>query len=314
MALLPLLAPSLLPGISLVYLFGNQGLLKSWFPDGGIYGFLGIVLGEAFYTFPHALMILLTALAVGDARLYEAARTMGASRLRQFLTITLPGTRYGLVSAALVVFTLVITDFGVAKVIGGQYQVLAIEAYKQVIGQQNFPRGAVIGLMLLLPALLSFAIDRWLQRHQRGQLSTRAQPLTPLHHIGIRLLAVVFCATVALALLALLGTAIAAAFMQLWPYQLGFTLQHFDFDMVDGGGWLAFGNSLKMALWTSLAGTVLVFLGAWCSTRLTSAGLTGQLLHAIAMLPMAVPGLVLGLGYIFFSTTPPIRYMGYTAR
>lgn len=304
LALLPLLAPSLLPGISLVYLFGNQGLLKSWFPDGGIYGFAGIVLGEAFYTFPHALMILLTALAVGDARLYEAARTMGASRLRQFLTITLPGTRYGLVSAALVVFTLVITDFGVAKVIGGQYQVLAIEAYKQVIGQQNFPRGAVIGLMLLLPALLSFAIDRWLQRHQRGQLSTRAQPLIPLHHIGIRLLAVVFCATVALALLALLGTAIAAAFMQLWPYQLGFTLQHFDFDMVDGGGWLAFGNSLKMALWTSLFGTVLVFLGAWCSTRLTSAGLTGQLLHAIAMLPMAVPGLVLGLGYIFFFNDP----------
>jgi iron(III) transport system permease protein len=95
----------LLPGISLVYLFGNQGLLKEWLPGGSIYGLTGIVLGEAFYTFPHALMILLTALSVGDARLYEAAGTLGAGRVRQFLTITLPGSRYGVVSAALLVFT-----------------------------------------------------------------------------------------------------------------------------------------------------------------------------------------------------------------
>ncbi|MGL6047618.1 MAG: putative 2-aminoethylphosphonate ABC transporter permease subunit [Vogesella sp.] len=300
LALLPLLAPSLLPGISLVYLFGHQGLLKSWFADGSIYGFAGIVLGEAFYTFPHALMILLTALAVGDARLYEAARTLGAGPLRRFATITLPATRYGLVSAAMVVFTLVVTDFGVAKVIGGQYPVLAVEAYKQVIGQQNFPRGAVIGLLLLLPALLSFAVDRWLQRRQGTQVSARAQPLQPLRQPLVRLLALLYCSAVGGALLVLLGTAIAAAFIQQWPYQLSLTLQHFDFDLVDGGGWLAFANSLKLALYTALAGTVLVFLGAWGSSKLRTAGTAGQLLHALAMLPMAVPGLVLGLGYIFF--------------
>lgn len=300
LALLPLLAPSLLPGISLVYLFGNQGLLKTWFPDGSIYGFAGIVLGEAFYTFPHALMILLTALAVGDARLYEAARTMGAGRLRQFLTITLPATRYGVVSAALVVFTLTITDFGVAKVIGGQYPVLAVEAYKQVIGQQNFPQGAVIGLLLLLPAMLSFMLDRKLQRRQQTLVSARAQPLQMVHSWPVRLVALSFCSVVGGALLVLLGTAIAAAFIQLWPYQLQFTLTHFDFDSVDGGGWLAFGNSLKMALGTALLGTCVVFLGAWSSCKLRSIPTGGQLLHAIAMLPMAVPGLVLGLGYIFF--------------
>ncbi|WP_211227572.1 ABC transporter permease subunit [Chitinibacter tainanensis] len=130
LALIPLLAPSLLPGIALVYLFGNQGVLKGLFPD-GIYGFWGIVLGEAFYTFPHALMILLTALAVADGRLYEAAHALGANGLRRFLTVTLPGARFGLISATMVVFTLVITDFGVPKVIGGQYSVLALEAYKR---------------------------------------------------------------------------------------------------------------------------------------------------------------------------------------
>ena len=300
LALLPLLAPSLLPGISLVYLFGNQGLLKAWFPDGSIYGFSGIVLGEAFYTFPHALMILLTTLAVGDARLYEAARSLGAGRIRQFFTITLPASRYGLISAALVVFTLVMTDFGVAKVIGGQYQVLAVEAYKQVIGQQNFPRGAVIGLILLLPALLSFVIDRHLQRHQSAQLSARSQPLQPDHSKVGRMLAMLYCGSIGGALLLMLGTAIAAAFIQLWPYNLSLGFNHFNFDNVDGGGWLAFANSLQMALGTALLGTVIVFIGAWCSCKLKVAEGVGQVLHAIAMLPMAIPGLVLGLGYIFF--------------
>lgn len=300
LALLPLLAPSLLPGISLVYLFGNQGLLKDWFPGGGIYGFAGIVLGEMFYTFPHALMILLTALAVGDARLYEAARSMGAGRLRQFLTITLPGSRYGVVSAALVVFTLTITDFGVAKVIGGRFPILAMEAYKQVIGQQNFPQGAVIGLLLLLPAILSFVLDRRLQQRQQALISAKAQPLTPLRSWPLRLAALACCSLVGAGLLLMLGTAIAAAFIQRWPYQLHLTLAHFDFDNVDGGGWLAFANSLRMALGTALLGSLLAFLGAWSSCKLRSAALGSQLLHGIAMLPMAVPGLVLGLGYIFF--------------
>ena len=164
----PLLAPSLMPAISLVYLFGNQGLLKHWLGGMSIYGPLGIVLGEVFYTFPHALLILVTALAVADARLYEAAESLGASRLRRLLTVTLPNARYGLISAGMVVFTLAVTDFGVPKVIGGQTNVLALEAYKQVIGQQDFGKGAAIGLVLLLPALLSFAVERWLARRHRG--------------------------------------------------------------------------------------------------------------------------------------------------
>lgn len=304
LALLPLLAPSLLPGISLVYLFGNQGLLKHWFAEGGLYGLSGIVLGEAFYTFPHALMILLTTLAVGDARLYEAARTLGAGPLRRFATLTLPASRHGLLSAAMVVFTLTLTDFGVAKVVGGQYPVLALEAYKQVVGQQNFARGAAIGLLLLLPAVLSFVLDRLLQRRQHAQVSARAQPLQPLAGVWPRALALLYCLTVGGALLVLLGVAIAAAFIQLWPYNMSLTWRHFDFDLVDGGGWLAFANSLKMAMYTALAGVALTFIGAWASCKLRVAGVAGLGLHALAMLPMATPGLVLGLGYVFVFNQP----------
>ncbi|QLG86833.1 putative 2-aminoethylphosphonate ABC transporter permease subunit [Chitinibacter bivalviorum] len=304
LALIPLLAPSLLPGIALVYLFGNQGMLKSWFPDGSIYGFWGIVIAQVFFTFPHALMILLTALRVADGRLYEAATALGAGPLRQWLTVTLPSVRYGLLSAAVVVFTLVVIDFGAAKVIGGQFNVLALEAYKQVIGQQNFARGAVIGVLLLIPALLSFVLDHIAQQKQQAMLGARAQPLQIRPHVLRDRLALLFCAVISGALLLILGTAVAAALIKLWPYQMQLSLAHFNFDDVDGGGWAAFFNSLTMSAGTALFGTVLVFCGAWLTEKVPACRVWRQPLHLLAMLPMAVPGLVLGLGYVFFFNHP----------
>ena len=162
--MIPILVPSLLPGIALVYLFGTQGLIKELMFGHSIYGPIGIVIAEVFFTLPHAIIILITSLSIADARLYEAAVALRASRLRIFLTVTLPGCRYGLISAAFVVFTLSITDFGAPKVIGGDFNVLATDVYKQVIGQQNFEMGAVVSVVLLIPAVLAFAVDRVVQR------------------------------------------------------------------------------------------------------------------------------------------------------
>jgi iron(III) transport system permease protein len=170
--LMPLLAPSLLSAISLIYWFGNQGVLKSWMQGVGIsqiYGAPGIVVAECFAVFPHALMILVTALSLSDARLYEAADAMGTTAARKFFTITLPGAKYGLISAALVTFTLVITDFGIPKVIGGNFNVLATDVFKLVIGQQDFAKGAVVAILLLAAG----RADLW-----RGQL---CQPQADRH-------------------------------------------------------------------------------------------------------------------------------------
>lgn len=93
--------------------------------------------------------------------------------------MTLPGARYGLVSAAVVVFKVVVTDFGIPKVIGGQFPVLATDVYKQVVGLQNFNMGAVVGLALLIPALLGFVLDRWAARQRAATMSGRAEPLVP---------------------------------------------------------------------------------------------------------------------------------------
>ena len=177
-ALLPVLAPSLLPALALIYLCGNQGILTPLFGR-SIYGPVGIVVAQIFYTFPHAMLILTVALSTADARLYEAAEVLGASRGRIMHTVTLPGARFGLVSAAVVVFTLVITDFGIPKVIGGDFNVLATDVYKQVVGLQNFNMGAVVGMVLLLPAIGAFLLETWARRQQSGSLSGRAVPYVP---------------------------------------------------------------------------------------------------------------------------------------
>jgi hypothetical protein len=124
-------------------------------------------------------MILIAALSMADSRLYEAADALGASKTRMFFTVTLPGAKYGVISAGFVIFTLVITDFGIAKVIGGRFNVLATDIFKQVIGQQNFEMGAVVGFVLLIPAVVAFMADRILQRRQVALLSARAVPLVP---------------------------------------------------------------------------------------------------------------------------------------
>ena len=169
-ALIPLLAPSLLAAIAVRYLFGNQGFFNWMMGEHTIYGPIGIVIGMVFYTFPFALLLLNTALSMADSRLYEAALTLKASKLRIFFTVTLPGAKYGIASAALVVFTLVITDFGIPKVTGGSYNVLATDIYKQIIGQQNFEMGAVVGVVLLIPAVFAFTMDRVVQRKQMATL------------------------------------------------------------------------------------------------------------------------------------------------
>ena len=298
--LIPLLMPSLLPAISLVYWFGNQGVAKGLLGGESIYGPIGIVIGLGFWCFPHALMILVTALGHSDARLYEAARVLGSPAWRTFLTVTLPTARYGLLSAAIAVFTLTICDFGVAKVIGGQYSVLATDIYRQVIGMQNFSLGAVASVTLLLPALLSFALEHRVRSKMQEQSNSKAVPYSPTPHRLRDLLALLWCGLWALLFLALVGMAIYGSLVQFWPYNLTLTLEHYAFDSNSVYGWQPFINTLKLGALTAITGTLLIMVLAWAQEKGRHFAPLRQLMHLLAMLSLAVPGMVLGLGYIFF--------------
>jgi iron(III) transport system permease protein len=299
-AMVPILVPSLIPGLSLVYFFGKQGIMTSLLMGESIYGPIGIVLASIFFTFPHALLIILVALSISDARLYEASVALRASSWRTFWTVTIPGARYGLISAGFVVFTLVITDFGVPKVIGGGYNVLALDIYKQVVGQQNFQMGAVVSMVLLIPAVVAFAVDRAVTRRQVALLSARAVPYQPKPNRGFDLTMLGYCTLVAIFILGILVMCQLAALFKFWPYDLSFSLNNYDFDRMDGGGWDAYGNSIRMALYTAFIGTIVVFVGGYMVEKGRGFYVGRSAFQFLAMMPMAIPGMVLGLAYIFF--------------
>lgn len=306
----PIFAPSLLPAIALVYLFGNQGVLNTWLLGESIYGPIGIIISLSFWCFPHALMILITALSNTDARLYESARAMKTSGLRAFFTITLPSIKYGLISASFVVFTLVITDFGAPKVIGGQFSVLATDIYKQVIGQQNFQMGSVVSVILLLPAMLAFAVDRWVQKKQVALITARAEPLKPKPSLKKDSIMFLLCLPVLGIILGVLGMAVYASLVTFWPYNLELSLKNYQFDVMDGGGWDAYFNSIEMAAYVAIAGTLLIFSNAYLVEKVDGFKLLRTLVHLFSMVPLAVPGLVLGLAYIFFFNNPHNPFNG----
>ena len=310
-ALTPILSPSMLAAISFIQWFGNQGALKSWLFGNTVYGPIGIIISAVYAIFPHALMIVLTSLLLADGRLYEAAESLGTPRLRKFFTITLPGARYGLVSAAMVVFSYTVSDFGIPKVIGGNFNVLAIDIFKQVIGQQNFSRGAVVSLVLLLPVLLAFIVDWWMQGRQQSQFSARAVPYVPKPSRGFDLAMLAFCVIVCVFLLAVLGMAVYTSFIKLWPYDLSFSLRHYVFGLIDGGVIDSYFNSLKMALLTAVIGTTLVFGTAYLLEKTRGMRTMRAFIRLLATIPMAVPGMVLGLGYIFFFNHPdnPLHFL-----
>lgn len=314
LAMIPILAPSLLAAISFIYLFGNQGALKfmlEWVGLTSIYGMPGMVLAMTFASFPHAVMILMAALALSDARLYEAADALGTSERRKFFTITLPGAKYGLISACMVVFTMAVSEFGVPKVIGGNTSVLAVDIYKQVIGQQNFSMGAVVGLVLLLPAVVAFFIDNLMQRRQQALLTARSVPYQASPAALRDGLLFVFVAIVAALLLLVVGMAAFGSVVKFWPYNLSLTLTHYTYGFEEAGIEHAYRNSLVMAAWCAVLGAAITFAGAYWLEKTRGADPVRPLIRFQAMLPMAVPGMVLGIGYILFFNLPtnPLNFL-----
>jgi iron(III) transport system permease protein len=300
-AMLPLFAPSLVQALAFIYVFGNNGIVtRATGFNVGIYGPKGIVAAEVFYCFPHALLILVAALSATDARLYDAARTLGASPLKTFLTVTLPGVKFGLVSACFVVFTLVITDFGAPKAVGGKFSVMATEIYNQVSGQQNFTMGATVSVVLLIPAVLAFLVDRVVQRRQYALVTASSRPLTPRRRPAADWGCFAYCALIAAAIAGLYLAIAVYSLVVRWPYNFTPTLRHYTFATV--GGYAPLANSVYVAALTALVGTVLAFGGAYVVEKCRTAW--SGLLYLLSVLPVAIPGMVLGLAYIFAFNAP----------
>ena len=293
--LLPMLAPSLVLGLGLVCLLGRNGLVHrlTGIPT-DIYGFWGLLIANTLYGLPQVVIIVSAALERTPARHYDAAESMGATPWRQFVDVTVPRLRFALIAAAFLVFTETLTDFGSAVVVGGSYRVLAMEIYSEVVGQLDFAMGATLGVVLLAPALLSVWLGRLAKRRQDSGDASPGRALVPARH-ALRDVVLGVIAIIALVpVVAVVGTVAYVSVVKLWPYDRTFTLANYTGGMPDGYGPVA--TSLGVSLLAAAVGVVMIFA--------LSAGLrrapprVARPLQVLATLPAAVPGMVLGLGYV----------------
>lgn len=311
LAMLPLFAPTMMHGIALTYLFGHQGIISTglfgllpfeWRIP--LYGSTGIIISEVIYTFPQAFLILCAGLAISDYRLYEAAESMGASGLRKMVTITLPSVKYALLSAVVICFTLSFTDFGAPKVVGGQFNVLATDIFKQVVGQQNMSMGAVVGIVLTIPAIIAFVVDRIVTRKQQAYVTSKSVPYSVKNNRLRNVWAYAYAIILSALILLLMGAVILASVVKKWPYDMSFTWSNFDFSNAAAGGFDPFWNSIDMAAWTAIIGTIVTFMFAYLIENGRVYRPVRQAAYFLSILPLALPGLVIGLSYIYFFNHP----------
>ena len=293
---IPMLIPSISHGMGLVQLFGDNGLITNllgW--NIGLYGFKGIVMGSILYSFPVAFLMFHDSFQYEDFTVYEAAGVLGLSKWHQFATITLPAMQRTIVSATLAVFTMIFTDYGVPLMTGGTVMTLPVYMYREVIGMMNFSGGAVIGVVLLAPAVAAFLMDL-----RNSGSADAASTITKSYVIEENrardVLVYLIFAVVLVALCLPVAAFILLSFVKQYPIDMSFSLDTLKMLLTSGMA-MYFVNSMAIALMTALFGTCLSYFAAYVAARGENAK-SNKLIHFISMLPLAIPGIVLGLSFV----------------
>lgn len=294
---LPMLIPSISHGMGLVLLFGDNGLLTNWLGiDISLYGRTGIVLGSFLYSFPVAFLMLTDVFQYEDYTVYEAASVLGLSKFQQFKTITIPNMRKPLISVIFAVFTMVFTDYGVPLVVGGKVMTLPIYMYREVIGLLDFSKGAILGILLLIPAVIAFLID--LRSEGSGNTSTITKEFVLTEHKIRDRIAYVFCGVVIFLISLPLFAFTYLSLVKQYPVDMSLSFDHIR-DAFQLGIGNYFLNSLTIALVTSLIGMAVIYVTAYLTAR-SKKTFSTMFLHLISMVSLAIPGIVLGLSYVLF--------------
>lgn len=294
---LPMLIPSISHGMGLVLLFGDNGLVTNWLGINiGLYGYKGIVMGSILYSFPVAFLMMTDVFQYEDYTVYEAASVLGLSKSQQFRSITVPNLKKTLISTVFAVFTMIFTDYGVPLVVGGKILTIPVYMYREVIGLLDFSKGAIIGVILLIPAVIAFILD--LKSEENGNASTVTKQFVVENNKARDRFAYVFCGLV-IFLISLPIMAFAyLSIVKQYPIDMSFSLNNIAqaFELGVGSYLL---NSLTIALVTSLVGLAVIYVTAYLTAR-SQKTFSTMVLHLISMVSLAIPGIVLGLSYVVF--------------
>ncbi|MDY2788960.1 MAG: iron ABC transporter permease [Atopobium sp.] len=300
-SMLPVVSPPFVLSLSMIMMFGKKGLITRsllGMYDNNIYGFWGIFIVQTMTFFPVCYMMLKGLLKNIDPSLEEAARDMGASRWKVFTSVTLPLILPGLGNAFLVSFIESIADFANPMIIGGSYDTLATSIYLQITGAYDKQGAAAMAVVLLAITLLMFVVQKYvLEAKSTSTLSgkaTRARMLITDNSVRIPLS--VLCGGVAIFVIAMYMMVPYGSFVRSWGSNYELTAKWFTQVFTKYHGLQAFRDSFMLSLIaapiTALLSMIISYLVVKRRFRFRG------FIEAVSMLAMAVPGTVLGVGYI----------------
>lgn len=311
MATLPILSPPFVLSLSIIFLFGKQGLISKnllGITGSSVYGLKSLIVVQVMSFFPIAYLTLSGILASIDASVEDAACNMGAGRWKTFWTVTFPLSLPGIISGALLVFIQSMEDFSNPATIGGDYTTLSIEVYNIITGSYDMRKGSVLALLLLLPAVIAYLLNKyWVNKKSFVTVTgkpTQARKLIEEPHIKWPLFA--FCLIVSAIIILFYGTVIFASFVRTWGVDFSLTLDQYRKALQYG--WDSLKNSMTLGLISAVIGGLLGMVIAYITAKRNYYG--KRFIEVASVLMFAVPGTVLGISYILGFNSKPLALTG----
>lgn len=304
--LLPMLLPTITYGFAIIYSFGNQGLLTKIIGENfwGIYGFNGLLIGYVIYTLPAAFLLTHNSFKYIDKKFIIVSNLMGDGVIRS-LSNTIVRPLLGTLGGAFVLaFILSFTDFGIPASIGGTYTVVATQLYQVMLGSiPDFNNGAVIAVLMLLPAIIGVLLLNYLEK--RNFHYDKFTDIELMRHKGRDISFGIISTVILAGMLSIFAVMFIAPFLHSFPYDFTFTLTHFVDTFQSSDITTVYRNSIFIALLTAVFGTLIAFCSAVLNVRTAIKGRAST--DIISMMANTVPGMVLGLSYLFLFTGSSLK-------
>ena len=321
LTLIPLVSPPVVIATAAILLFGRNGAVtKGLLQDQlglidadttNLYGWSGVMLAQILGHLPAAFIVLDNVLSKHDGRIEEAAASQGATSWQVFTRVTLPMAQPGIVRSLILIFMLIMTDFGNPMVIGKNIPVLAGILYDEMTGFQNTQLSAAMAVWMIVPVLSIYVIIERFGRRKRYVSNGGAPPELPVPSMARLVLTAVAWSVVGM-MVVLYGAIVFASFVKIWRVDHTFTLAWYTSGGIAGfvsgqNGVSVILDSIKVAAIAAPFGGVLAVALAYLVERVRAAG--ANALGFVALLPAILPGAILGVGYVAAFNLP----FGYKA-
>ncbi len=301
--LLPMFLPTITYGFAIIYSFGKQGLITRLLGHQlfNIYGFGGLLIGYVIYTVPVAFMLISNTMEYIDKKTLIVSKAMGDGTLSTFWIAVLRPLLGTMAGAFIQSFFLCFTDFGIPASVGGKYDVIATTLYNEMLGGvPDFNRGAVVSLIMLIPSIVSILLMRYLDRYniRYDKISDAELRTNRSRDISWGIAG----AVISMIIIAFFAVVFVIPLVKSWPYQAEFTMEHFKEVFADNELITIYIHSLLMAALTALFGTIVAYIAALITARSTLSKKCKQTIDSIALITNTIPGMVLGLAFLFSFT------------